>query len=249
MQVLELEGLKFTARDGGLGLRTPGNHPPYGLSWLAVEKLQEWLALAVAKHRGCPTIADLIEQGYRPPLTGDKTWQRIMGFAAAPSEPVNLEGWKAHPSAPGYYYKGEEVRSYEDLANECRGLSPEALTAAVWNGEGAPPAGCECEAMWCSEPLEYLPVFIVGQDNGLTVFRWRAGKRKGEYGTFDPNESAPYGPLFRPLRTAEQLAAEAREKAILAIAEVICKDGAFDLEDPEVKASATALYAAGCRLA
>lgn len=116
-------------------------------------------------------------------------------------------------------------------------LSPEALTAAVWNGEGWPPVGCVCEiSVDGGTPGKGLITYTAGN---LVCWKWRGQKDKDECCAYT------HRLRFYPVRTAEQLAAEAREKAIQAIAEVICKDGAFDLEDPEVKASAKALYDAG----
>ena len=52
---------------------------------------------------------------------------------------------------------------------------------------------------------------------------------------------------FRPIRTPEQIAAELADQAIKEIAGIICRDGAFDIDDPEVTESAVALYDAGYR--
>lgn len=82
-----------------------------------------------------------------------------------------------------------------------------------WNGEGLPPVGAECEALWSSTPNEvWLLVKVLAHDEGMVLFRWKAGERKGEYS----NYSQPYN--FRPIRTPEQIAAEEREKAIEALA-------------------------------
>ena len=50
-----------------------------------------------------------------------------------------------------------------------------------------------------------------------------------------------------PIRTPEQIAAELTDQAIKEIAVIICRDGAFDIDDPEVTESAVALYDAGYR--
>lgn len=55
-------------------------------------------------------------------------------------------------------------------------------------------------------------VKVLAHDEGMVLFRWKAGERKGEYS----NYSQPYN--FRPIRTPEQIAAEEREKAIEALA-------------------------------
>lgn len=185
MQVLELEGLKFKAVAGGVTLNGPATRQPaYSLSWAGVTALIDWLAVEFNRSKSCPTIADLINEGYLPPLAGDKVWQRIMNSAD---------------------------------------LSPEVLTAAVWNGEGLPPVGCECEYMWNyrKEGSEYVPVKVLAHDESLVIVRVAGGKSKGELreslgGNCGPGKGQP---IFRPLRTAEQLAAEAREKAIDEMAE------------------------------
>lgn len=87
-------------------------------------------------------------------------------------------------------------------------LSPETLTAAVWNGEGLPPVGCECA---CSPHANSSALLVVGFDELGPVGRWINGPDKGKYFS-----TAPY--QLSPLRTAEQLAAEAREKAIAEMA-------------------------------
>lgn len=94
-------------------------------------------------------------------------------------------------------------------------LSPEALTAAVWSGEGRPPVGCVCE-LWAGVPPidQFDRVKIIADDEGALVYRYLEGPAKGRY------QSTTQGAVnFRPLRTAEQLAAEAREAAIAEMAE------------------------------
>jgi hypothetical protein len=91
-------------------------------------------------------------------------------------------------------------------------LSPQALTAAVWNGEGLPPIGCECEANfkgeWVKFELRYYGEYYVIFKTAFEVQRTRLD--------FDT-----CGVKFRPLRTAEQLAAEAREAEVDRLCKVV----------------------------
>lgn len=93
-----------------------------------------------------------------------------------------------------------------------------------WSGDGLPPVGAVCEFMWSSEakPIEYKRIVVVGQDEGLCVFRWAEGPRKGEYQAVKPGMHYD-DPLFRPLRTPEQIAAEERENAVKEMETVAAK--------------------------
>lgn len=94
--------------------------------------------------------------------------------------------------------------------------SAELSPAAVWSGDGLPPIGCECEALAHDASGIWLPVKILAHDVGHAVYRLPNGAYRGDSEFF---RGDPTRPLFRPLRTAEQLAAEAREKAIDEMAE------------------------------
>ena len=71
---------------------------------------------------------------------------------------------------------------------------------AEWNGEGLPPVGAVVE--WLSPVCEWLGGRVVGHDGMVTVVSHNDG-----YTGCHPHE-------VRPIRTPEQLAAEARERAI-----------------------------------
>lgn len=85
------------------------------------------------------------------------------------------------------------------------------LTAPTWNGpeDGLPPVGLEVEVLWSSINEQYVTALILAHDEGRAVFRFTSGQRKGEY---QAERISTYnaGALsnFRPIRTAEQLAAE-----------------------------------------
>jgi hypothetical protein len=82
-----------------------------------------------------------------------------------------------------------------------------------WAGEGLPPVGLECETLWSSTTGEYVPVRIIAHDEDRAVVRFIGGERKGEYDSDRQHNNYGY-PIFRPIRTAEQIAAEEREAAV-----------------------------------
>ncbi len=61
----------------------------------------------------------------------------------------------------------------------------------VWNGEGLPPVGCECEAF---DGVSWFPVVVVGRYDGF-AFAWNYDYRK----TLTINEE--HSNNFRPIRT------------------------------------------------
>jgi hypothetical protein len=81
-----------------------------------------------------------------------------------------------------------------------------------WTGEGRPPAGTVCEVLWNDARKEYTTCVVVGvePDTGYPVFRF-TGKHKTNQYQSDPLTSGIYGTqVFRPIRTAEQIAADER---------------------------------------
>lgn len=83
-----------------------------------------------------------------------------------------------------------------------------------WNGEGLPPAGIECELMVNACPsMKYTRVKVIGHDEGRVVFRIAEGPNKGDYGA-DAQRQVLSHPVFRPLLTAEQMAAKQREEKV-----------------------------------
>lgn len=80
---------------------------------------------------------------------------------------------------------------------------------AAWNGEGLPPVGIDCETLWSSTTGEYVAVRVVGHDEDRAVVRFISSDRKGEYGSDRQHNDYGY-PIFRPMRTPEQIAADER---------------------------------------
>jgi hypothetical protein len=110
-----------------------------------------------------------------------------------------------------------------------------------WSGpqDGLPPVGLRVEVLWSSIKEEYVQALILAHDEDRAVFRFVTGGRKGEYqadeSKFSSNKMLPN---FRPLKTAEQLAAEQRETAIreiMDIADVDCRVTAARLVDAGFK--------------
>ncbi|MEH5098728.1 hypothetical protein PO486_12640 [Atlantibacter hermannii] len=71
-----------------------------------------------------------------------------------------------------------------------------ALTASqpLWNGEGLPPVGFECEALFDSGSSEWYRAKIIGHDEGRVVGRWVEGPKAYEILEY----SSPHG-AFRPI--------------------------------------------------
>lgn len=123
---------------------------------------------------------------------------------------------------------------------EARGtmIAQEVVTAqpAPWSGDGLPPIGAVCEmhidgGEWVFGTVAVhidldRPVAVA--HNGEDVFHGYAGD-------------------FRPIKTPAQVSAELADQEVKKIAAIICRDGAFDIDDPEVSESAVALYDAGLR--
>lgn len=83
-----------------------------------------------------------------------------------------------------------------------------------WNGEGLPPVGAICEVLWNESRMEYLITKVFGvNEHGQPIHRFDEGPKKYQYQA-DVLRTASGTQVFRPIRTAEQVAAEEREKAI-----------------------------------
>lgn len=104
-----------------------------------------------------------------------------------------------------------------------------------WNGEGLPPVGTVCELRcntggWGEAEIKY---------HGRAICVWLWIRRDGNTDQVEWAEN-PERMEFRPLRTAEQIAAEEREKAIAEMI-AICRMESTDTRMVE------ALYSAGYR--
>jgi len=88
-----------------------------------------------------------------------------------------------------------------------------ATQRAVWNGEGLPTVGCECEALFDSGSSQWCRAKIIGHDDGRVVGRWIEGPKAYEILDY----SSPHG-AFRPIRSE---ADKKRDEAIQSMASVI----------------------------
>lgn len=100
-----------------------------------------------------------------------------------------------------------------ELAEVTREQYEAALAQTEWNGEGLPPVGCECEALFDSGSSEWYRAKIIGHDEGRVVGRWIEGPKAYEILDY----SSPHG-SFRPIRSESD---KKRDEAIQSMASVI----------------------------
>jgi hypothetical protein len=120
---------------------------------------------------------------------------------------------------------------------------PENAVKREWTGEGLPPVGTVCEYLWqWSDKIVYVRVKVLSHDEERAQFRVIQG---GGIGSLrECNQRLEDGlPMFRPIRTPEQIAAEERLKAIDEMAAVYKSN-----YEGHVKDGCQALYDAGYRL-
>ena len=133
----------------------------------------------------------------------------------AKSERVRTDAWNAYAGI-------DKVNDETDL-NECIGQNP----VTTWNGEGLPPAGCECEVM------QENPLSVFGDWTQCKVinFNHRDGKESqvciidynGDFAILYAND----GYKFRPVRSEAE---RKRDIAAGKIFDVICKSLTDDSE-------------------
>jgi hypothetical protein len=80
----------------------------------------------------------------------------------------------------------DKVDDVADL-NECIGQD----AAQIWNGEGLPPVGCECERSWACD--EWQRCKILFTSNQLVVIKLKESGREDSYNIGDV--------IFRPIRS------------------------------------------------
>ena len=105
--------------------------------------------------------------------------------------------------------------------------------APKWSGEGLPPAGVEFESLWSSSEGTYAKAFAIGlnRDGGLVyqLLETPSGERVGDIEAEYRNEAVQGQPVFRPLRSPEQIAAEAREASVKQMMKDVCCVAARDI--------------------
>lgn len=115
----------------------------------------------------------------------------------------------------------------------------QVTAAPTWNGDGLPPVGLEVEAWYSMDTLPGWKPFKLKYLSEESVVFEGMGETYASRETFDG-----YGLKFRPIRTAEQIAAEEREKAIEEMSEIA---RAAVADNPRGGVGAAALYDAGYR--
>lgn len=113
-----------------------------------------------------------------------------------------------------------------------------------WDGAGLPPVGTVCEALWStgSGAATYATVKVLAHDEDRAVYRFLTLDRKGEYGS-DTLHSIQGFAAFRPIRTAEQIAADERRAAI---DEMVRRFALHDLDLVPWRDLFAQMYDAGC---
>lgn len=123
-----------------------------------------------------------------------------------------VTGYCAHWIKPGYYQLVGVGSWFEDSSK-----TPDKFLIerpSTWNGDGLPPAGTVCEVLWNESRKEYLRTKVFGvNEHGQPIHRFDEGPKKFEYQA-DVLVTALGTKVFRPIRSAEQIAAKEREAAI-----------------------------------
>lgn len=117
----------------------------------------------------------------------------------------------------------------EDDLNECIGQD----AAPVWNGEGLPPVGCECE--YLDSNNEWYPVTIKYASKQIVVICGMTNILGDKQETEIAKDIQLDKPQFRPIRTEED---KKRDAAIKELTSVICG------EIPDTGMATAAMYAA-----
>ena len=98
----------------------------------------------------------------------------------------------------------------------------------AWNGEGLPPVGTVCEALWNESRNEWLKTKVFGvNEHEQPVHRWEEGPKKFDYQA-SPLTGFGGKPYFRPIRTPEQIAADERNAFIDEIALLLGWDAKYE---------------------
>lgn len=85
-----------------------------------------------------------------------------------------------------------------------------ALHQPVWDGEGLPPVGCECEGLYDISDDQWLKVRIIAHDGDKVIGRWLEGSGEGALFEYTVSWS------FRRIRTEAQ---RTREEVIKQLAQ------------------------------
>lgn len=115
------------------------------------------------------------------------------------SEQVRADAWNA--------YAGITEADDETDLNECIGQG----VAPVWNGEGLPPVGCECEIKFIHDtpPAEWFSFKLIGVHEEIVIITLDGENTWRHISTFSPDKVT-----FRPIRSEAE---RKREEAVKAI--------------------------------
>lgn len=151
--------------------------------------------------------------------------------------------WKEWPN--------DSIKVVVDGAQTCNRAEWQAAVDALnapkvveWDGDRLPPTGTVCEHFGTADHTNWIEVQVIGHGHvrfhDVAFFEYM-------YGTREHTVSYSTANNFRPIRTAEQIAAEEREKGIQAIQDAYT----YTVESCTHKilhSQAARLYDAGCRL-
>lgn len=163
----------------------------------------EWGGGECPVERGC--VVDYKVQGCEGVLCGNS--HRLRWSHDADWQSGNIIAYRLHREINT---RANDDRLEQDL-NECIGQDMDP----AWNGEGLPPVGAECEALYDTHRNEWVKSRIIAHDSGGVIGRWLDGDKCNEL--FD--YSMPDG-SFRPLRTEGE---KLREKSIKEI-DAACRE-------------------------
>jgi len=107
-----------------------------------------------------------------------------------------------------------EDMGYQIIETLASPLTPKQPELGVWDGEGFPPVGMHCDKLWDSVICVYYEVKVLAIDGNNVVFRWLNGPAKGGLSESWVGIEAKGNPVFRPIRTPEQISAEERQEWI-----------------------------------
>lgn len=117
----------------------------------------------------------------------------------------------------------------------------------AWDGEGLPPVGTVCEVLWNESRMEYLITKVFGvNEHGQPIHRFDEGPKKYQYQA-DVLRTASGTQVFRPIKTAEQLAEEEKVAAIAEMQAVVMAASGCTVSTISECLAIVALYEAGYR--
>ena len=162
---------------------------------------EQYEAALAAKNDGwidwaggeCPLVDDaLVEVRYR----NEKSYH-IKGINAAGKWNWRHDGHEGDIIAYRLHQpqESEQSEASEEDLNDCVGYAP----STVWNGEGLPPVGCECEYSWAGEPWAIGVIRYISKHT--IIIETQADPTGDTECAYSPTDIK-----FRPLRTEAERA-------------------------------------------